>query len=1083
MALTRQEQLLRIEFDQYHRYGAAAMLLKPLLNPVGRPAQILEIGSNELNWLEAFLEPYPVMVTRADVEDHADAAAPFLHIPKDGPLPCADQSFDFVVALEVLEHIPQEDRLFHVGEWARVARKGLILSCPQNRRSVRQAEYRLDQAHRRRHGRPHPWLREHQQFGIPSKAEVRSIFHKLGLTAHVFGNAPLAEWLPLQLILEELHAQGSPELVATFNQLLNMRPFRAFAKERPYRQIYCAFRSEDQARQAAAKWHQQGVSAHHAAGQEVADFDPLLHLTKLFRELLTGQESIRPWLEAQQQAQRRQQELEAKVEELSRDLAWAQWQAGAPGFLRRWGNRLRSWGRRTGWSLTMAQPLNLVPARHAGSGVWEALNDDPQWIWDIPLARGWHRIRLWGRGPLHDQVKLYLDYGDGYSEQHMVLLGTWDQTQYLETYAYFHHPVKRARLDPMTQPGLCRVDAIAVKPVSALRAVLAGGWRGLKDRLRGKGQAVPWRSLWSARGRQECAQAWLARASQPLESGQGAGLTLPPVYAEWLERQRWSNAEREAKVSQLQGQANLPRVVFSLCVPWRVRMMDLQRTLQSLARQPQSLPCTLAITVNAALLQEVQVMLDSEKWESSRYRLLPMPPSVEGEADHLNHVLAQMEGTHLAPLSVGDQVEPDALVHVLEALTEHPEAAMIYTDEGHWSAAAGFHAPRMKPAWSPDYYRACPYIGRLAVYRRSALQAIEGFHSRWEGAHEVDAILRLAHQPGAQLVHWPKVLYHRSTNAEAPLVSPSRAAEVIQHHLAQETGGVAGEVERTREGYRVHLAIRGKPRVSIIIPTAGRLARIRGAVKAHVVHLLESVARHTRYQPIDVLLVDNGPLPAQTETDLARFALQRVRRPAPFNFSANLNLAARQAKGDQLLFLNDDMEILHDGWLEGLLRYATQPGIGAVGAKLLFPDGRIQHAGVHLFDPGPGHPYYASPGQTRGYLDCLQTPRNLLAVTGACLMTPRAVFEAVGGLDESFPLNYNDVDYCLKVHQAGWRIVYTPDVELYHFERVRRDSHENLSAWELQQFQERWAKRYPIDPYYNPNLCRRAGDYRLRETP
>ncbi len=1077
MARTRQEQLFQIEFDQYYRYGAVALLLKPLLSHLHRPAHILEVGCNTLNCLEGFLDPCRVSITRADVEEHPDHANPFLHIPRDGPIPCGDQSFDYVIALEVLEHIPREDRPFMVGEWARVASKGVILSCPNNRPSVRRAERRIDQAHRRKHGRLHPWLREHQLYGIPSKAEVRAIFEKLGLAAHAFGNAPLAEWLPLLLISEELQAVGSAELSATFHHLLNMRSFRAFAKERPYRQIFCAFRNEDQARKAVHLWRQHGITD---AIKETEIVDPMQLLTQQLRDLFQSHPDVGPWLAGQQRDQRLIKQLRAEVEGLQRELAWSRWHAQAPGRVRRFWQCLRwPWHSRC-MSLKEAETFHLVPAPQAGVGVWESLSLDPQFVWQVHGWHGWHRIRLWGRGPLQDQVKVYVDYGHGFDEEHMIPLGTWSASGSLEQYAYFHHPVRRIRLDPMTDRQLCRIDRFDIQPCSLMRCLMAGWKRSFQDWFNGESRAFAWKLLLTRHGWRQMLKRWLNRSTQLSPAQKHSTLLPPPKYADWCSARQWSAVESEQRIGRIRTQSNLPQLIFSISIPRRVRAVDLQRTLHSLACQTNRLSWQLVLTVNACFLNEIQTLLAGMHWPDDRLLLLPMPPGVECEADHLNHMLCQTKGTHIIPVHVGDQINRDTVIHIHEALMQHPQADLIYSDEDHWSEDKGRHHPRMKPDWSPDYYRACPYIGRLAVYNKSTLQQINGFDSAFEGGHEIDVILRLSANPSMQIVHWPHVLYHRSANSEASLVPPMRAAEVVQHHLERGTAGLFGQVERSLDGYKVQLAIQGDPRVSIIIPTAGKQARIHGEVKAHIVHLLDSLKSRTDYKQYEIILVDNGPLPTATEKALASFELKRTRRFAPFNFSANLNWAVREAQGDQLLFLNDDMEIIHNDWLEQLLRYATQPGIGVVGAKLLFPNGCIQHAGVHLFDPGPGHPYYGSQGSERGYLDCVVTPRNLLAVTGACLMTSRCTFEQVGGFDESFPLNYNDVDYCFKVHQSGLRIVYHPGVELYHFERMRRDSHENLSAWELKQFQDRWSHIYPMDPFYNANLCRRAGDFRLK---
>jgi ABC-type polysaccharide/polyol phosphate transport system ATPase subunit/GT2 family glycosyltransferase len=236
------------------------------------------------------------------------------------------------------------------------------------------------------------------------------------------------------------------------------------------------------------------------------------------------------------------------------------------------------------------------------------------------------------------------------------------------------------------------------------------------------------------------------------------------------------------------------------------------------------------------------------------------------------------------------------------------------------------------------------------------------------------------------------------------------------------------------------------PQVSILIPTAGRAGR--------VLRCLDSIRTGTRFSSYEIMLVDNGPLPDDIESGLSCQDLRRLTLLQPFNFAANLNAAARRATGDYLLFLNDDTEVFTPDWLEGLLEFARLPGVGAVGAKLLFPDGRLQHAGVTIVDGCPGHPGYGEPAELAP-----RVPREYPAVTGACLMTPRSLFRSVGGFDERFSLNYNDVDYCLRLRELGWRVVCATNVELIHHEAMDRPGQTTVRPWELALFQQLWGAR------------------------
>jgi GT2 family glycosyltransferase len=246
------------------------------------------------------------------------------------------------------------------------------------------------------------------------------------------------------------------------------------------------------------------------------------------------------------------------------------------------------------------------------------------------------------------------------------------------------------------------------------------------------------------------------------------------------------------------------------------------------------------------------------------------------------------------------------------------------------------------------------------------------------------------------------------------------------------------------------------------------MTTIEGKEEMHLARCLSSIRLKSTHHNYKIVVVHHDKLSHEAETVIAHFGASRVAVPGRFNFSRAINEAVKVAHGDQLLLLNDDTEVISPDWLEKLLFFSSQAEIGAVGAKLVFPNGYLQHIGIALSPEGPGHPYYRSPRETSGYLNCCLAPRNWLAVTGACLMTSRRAFEGVHGLDETFELNYNDVDYCLRLWQAGYRCVCDPTVELYHYETMRADGRMKFRPEELQRFNARWAKKYPYDPYFTP---------------
>jgi GT2 family glycosyltransferase len=252
--------------------------------------------------------------------------------------------------------------------------------------------------------------------------------------------------------------------------------------------------------------------------------------------------------------------------------------------------------------------------------------------------------------------------------------------------------------------------------------------------------------------------------------------------------------------------------------------------------------------------------------------------------------------------------------------------------------------------------------------------------------------------------------------------------------------------------------------------------RRSGQTRSYLERCLSSIRERSSYSDYEIVLLDNNEGPAAMLADLARWDIARKPYSRPFNWAAAMNQGAALASGEHLVFLDDDTEVLTPDWLECLLEYSQQPEIGAVGARLEFPDGRLQHAGVTVVDRLPGHPFYGYPSSHTGYYFSSIVPRNYRAVTSACLMTRTDVFRAVGGFHEEYAVNFNDIDYCLRVGRLGLRVVCNPYARLRHFETATKTAY---SLAEREAFAERWVHLDREDPYYNPNLSARYNDFRI----
>jgi O-antigen biosynthesis protein len=319
------------------------------------------------------------------------------------------------------------------------------------------------------------------------------------------------------------------------------------------------------------------------------------------------------------------------------------------------------------------------------------------------------------------------------------------------------------------------------------------------------------------------------------------------------------------------------------------------------------------------------------------------------------------------------------------------------------------------------------------------------------------------------------VLYRRRRPylGTTPARAPAAAMRVVAEHL--ERIGFPATVEHDPERprlLRLRPARTTRPPVSIVIPTGGHWRVVHGQSMNLVANCVGSIVRRSTYPDYEVVCVVDESTDDQARAELAAAGRDRLRIVPyrdPFNFARKINLGVLQARNDFLVILNDDTEVITPEWIESLLMFAREPAVGAVGAKLRFADARLQHVGVVAVGGNPGHPYYGFPADFDGHMDNARTPTNCIAVTAACMMTRRDSFESVGGLSLEFPLNYNDVDYCLKQYHSGRRMVFDPYAELFHFETSSRATG-SVSEAELEALRARWGRILRRDPYYNPGF-------------
>lgn len=548
-------------------------------------------------------------------------------------------------------------------------------------------------------------------------------------------------------------------------------------------------------------------------------------------------------------------------------------------------------------------------------------------------------------------------------------------------------------------------------------------------------------------------------------------------YASWVARYDTPNTQELARMTD--AVASWPRrPLISIVMPvYNTEEKWLRQCLDSVCAQAYP-DWELCIADDASTTPHVRAVLEEYVAHDSRIKVVYRESNGHISAAS-NSALELVTGSHVALLDHDDELAPDALFRVALAVLAQPQARLFYSDEDKIDESGERFDPYFKPDWNPDLFLSQNFISHLGVYETALVDQVGGFRSGYEGSQDYDLALRCITrlQPG-QIVHIPHVLYHwRASSGSTALALSEKSYAVeagrraLQEHFRCK--GEAVEVEGSAGGYRVRRAgSKPSPSVEIIIPTRDRVDLLRPCV--------ESILGRSSYENFRVMVVDNQSAENETlgylETIAKDDRVRVVPFDAPFNYSRLNNSAVARSNADLVVLLNNDVEVITSGWLEEMTAHASRPEVGAVGAKLYYPDDTIQHAGVvtGLFGVA-GHIYCGEPRGATGQMGRARLTQNYSAVTAACLMLSRAKFDEVGGLNETLQVAFNDVDLCLKLCKRGYWNVWTPFAELVHHESVsrgREDTEEKKRRFlgEATYMQDTWGELLHDDPAYNPNL-------------
>jgi len=549
-------------------------------------------------------------------------------------------------------------------------------------------------------------------------------------------------------------------------------------------------------------------------------------------------------------------------------------------------------------------------------------------------------------------------------------------------------------------------------------------------------------------------------------------------YGEWIRRYDTLSENDRVIIRQQIGRFSYRPVISVLMPVYNPPAEFLQRAIASVEKQLYP-DWELCIADDASTLPHVRVILEKAICEDSRIRVTYRDRNGHISAAS-NTALGMAQGEFVALLDHDDELSEHALYHMAFALNEDQKLDLLYSDEDKIDVKGRRFGHYFKPDWNPDLFYAQNLICHLGVYRRERAVEIGGFREGFEGSQDWDFALRFAESiPSEHIRHLPYLLYHwrAIAGSTAITVDAKQYAVTAGQRVLQEAWrrrGVQADVEHVDTGHfftRLPLPA-PPPRVSVVVCTRDRVDLLRQCVNG--------IIDGTDYPDLEILIVDNGskePVTLDYLASLQSSGLARVLRVSgAFNFAALNNAAVCQSSGRVICLLNNDVLPIEVDWLSAMVAHALRPDIGAVGAKLLYPDGTIQHGGVLLDGVAAGHLHRGWPGTANGYGNRARLPQNVSAVTAACLVVRKEVWDEVGGMDERFAVAFNDVDFCLRVQQRGYRNLWLPQAELYHFESASRgqeDTPEKIERFwgEVALLQECWGTMLKNDPSWNPNLA------------
>lgn len=721
---------------------------------------------------------------------------------------------------------------------------------------------------------------------------------------------------------------------------------------------------------------------------------------------------------------------------------------------------------------------------------WRSEGDDPYFILDTTqqkrLEKGWYQLSLTMQSQVkRGLAKLYFDTGNGFNELETIFLPYNNSTSASRLF-YLDSPLVALRFDPLEQKctfSINQFELIAVKENNVEQALLA--------RIRQEHQS--YRDMESTQIKEALTSVDGALLLNRLVElyNETFSISLSSIdYEEWIEKVEAPSLPDVGEAKRILASMKKPPLISVVIPVYNPAEIYLRACLDSVLSQSYT-NWELCIADDKSPKEHVQRILREYEAKDTRIKVYYRPQNGHISAAS-NSALDIATGEYVALLDHDDALSEHALLFMAQAICNQPEAQILYSDEDKLNARGERFDPHFKSDWNPDLFFSQNYVSHLGVYCRSLLKKIGGFRLGVEGSQDQDLLLRcLPHVSHKQIVHIPRVLYHwRTIEGSTALASGEKSyttdagIKALSDYFTSQQPGVKVEAGLVANTYRICYPIpKAAPLVSLLIPTRDRRSLTETAVR--------SILVKSTYTNFEILILDNGSVEIETLEFFRQIQhedsrVKVLRYDHPFNYSAINNFGVAHAKGTIIGLVNNDVEVINSEWLTEMVSHCLRPEIGCVGAKLYYSNDTLQHGGIILGIGGvAGHSHKYFPRNAPGYFSRLLLTQNLSAVTAACLLIRRDIYAKVVGLDEeNLKVAFNDVDFCLKVRQAGYRNLWTPYAELYHYESLSRgteDSPEKISRFnqEVNFMKDKWGKNLECDPYYSLSLTKDKEDFSI----